>query len=431
MKSHWIKTFLQIVITGMLVGMPLLSNAQAFGFFRDRMYMPQGSRAVGLGGAYTAVANDATAIFWNPGALGQLNGTSMSFTGIGQSRIAELEMNPGSQFSALIKNNSQFHGGLNQGAIAIPIFIENANIQIVPAISYHQQDNYQGFREEWIMEYYEGSEWLDYNMDFNFRGGMHSISAGLGLQVGDHVGLGVVYNSFIGTRREHLDLEMTGNTISNETAREYLNARLRGGGYTFGLKITSSDFRKNRFHPNDDYKDGFDFGLTIDLPHQHRMDIWDEDIPNDTTYRIMSQPMRLRTGIAIRADNILWSTDFSYTNFDKARTSEPNANDSWRTVPEGINLMSISTGLEISNVLRFGFMARNYQFLDADKKQPWTTSISMGLSIGENDTFIWDITGSMEFFNWEDLNVGPFGDSFTYKGTMFTLMTSFRILIPN
>jgi len=32
-----------------------------------------GARAVGMGEAFTAVADDATAISWNPGGLGQLN----------------------------------------------------------------------------------------------------------------------------------------------------------------------------------------------------------------------------------------------------------------------------------------------------------------------------------------------------------------------
>ena len=39
-----------------------------------------GSRAVGLGEAYTAVANDASATYWNPAGLLNLNGTELIFT---------------------------------------------------------------------------------------------------------------------------------------------------------------------------------------------------------------------------------------------------------------------------------------------------------------------------------------------------------------
>lgn len=38
-----------------------------------------GARALGLGGAYVAVANDATAMFWNPGALPRLEGNEATF----------------------------------------------------------------------------------------------------------------------------------------------------------------------------------------------------------------------------------------------------------------------------------------------------------------------------------------------------------------
>ena len=34
------------------------------------LHMNVGSRAVGMGGAFTSIANDATAMYWNPAGLG-------------------------------------------------------------------------------------------------------------------------------------------------------------------------------------------------------------------------------------------------------------------------------------------------------------------------------------------------------------------------
>ena len=34
------------------------------------LHMNVGSRAVGMGGAFTSIANDASAMYWNPAGLG-------------------------------------------------------------------------------------------------------------------------------------------------------------------------------------------------------------------------------------------------------------------------------------------------------------------------------------------------------------------------
>ena len=39
-----------------------------------------GARAMGMGGSFTAIANDVSTIYWNPAGIANLNGTSISFT---------------------------------------------------------------------------------------------------------------------------------------------------------------------------------------------------------------------------------------------------------------------------------------------------------------------------------------------------------------
>ena len=51
-----------------------------------------GARALGMGGAFIAVADDATAASWNPGALMQLDKPEVSIVGAGFIRDEDLDL---------------------------------------------------------------------------------------------------------------------------------------------------------------------------------------------------------------------------------------------------------------------------------------------------------------------------------------------------
>lgn len=55
--------------------------------------IPVGARALGMGGAFVALANDASAMYWNPGGLAQLTGTEALFTHANW--VADLKFNYG------------------------------------------------------------------------------------------------------------------------------------------------------------------------------------------------------------------------------------------------------------------------------------------------------------------------------------------------
>lgn len=70
MTSNFKKSF---VLSAVLVAMMIPSLASAAGF----EYGPQGTHAVGRGGAFTVGADDATAIYWNPSRLALFDGTQI------------------------------------------------------------------------------------------------------------------------------------------------------------------------------------------------------------------------------------------------------------------------------------------------------------------------------------------------------------------
>ena len=75
-----------IVIAVALVTVPE-ANAQGDGGGRSVFATGAGNRALGLGGAYGAIADDASAVLWNPAGLGlvdrrQLQATTVSYFGL-------------------------------------------------------------------------------------------------------------------------------------------------------------------------------------------------------------------------------------------------------------------------------------------------------------------------------------------------------------
>lgn len=63
------------VLAALLPGRALAVGENGFAFLK----LGVGARAMGMGGAYVAEANDPTAVYWNPAGLGGLQSTQISF----------------------------------------------------------------------------------------------------------------------------------------------------------------------------------------------------------------------------------------------------------------------------------------------------------------------------------------------------------------
>ena len=71
------KKFAFILIFVFAFGLSSFSSAQEGIFFLGEE-LGVGSRAMGMGGAYVGIADDYSALYWNPAGLGFLEGTELA-----------------------------------------------------------------------------------------------------------------------------------------------------------------------------------------------------------------------------------------------------------------------------------------------------------------------------------------------------------------
>ncbi len=139
-----------------------------------------GARAEGLGGAFIGLADDATAISWNPSGLGQLERTELSLVGRWIQEEFKWE-NPVSP-----QNNStttQSHFTYNFASIAFPLHA--GKINIVPAVAFQKQLDRYG-RED------------DPTSSYESNGGANTITPGIGLKLHPMFYAGGAVNIWLG-----------------------------------------------------------------------------------------------------------------------------------------------------------------------------------------------------------------------------------------
>ncbi len=96
MGNCWAKSVIRIVLLGVslfflttLSSFPLCANVPLETISGSDLIVGTGARAISMGGAFTAIANDGTAIFWNP--AGVANSTENMITVIGDSSRPSLD----------------------------------------------------------------------------------------------------------------------------------------------------------------------------------------------------------------------------------------------------------------------------------------------------------------------------------------------------
>jgi hypothetical protein len=285
-----------------------------------------GARAEGLGGAFIGVADDATAISWNPSGLGQLERTELSLVGrwIQEEYKWENPLDP--------KNNStrtQSHLTYNFASIAFPLHA--GKINIVPAVAFQKQlDNYA--RED------------DATSSYESNGGANTITPGIGLKLHPMFYVGGAVNIWLGSSDN--------STVTNKStnAGNSNEATYSGLNFTAGFLVDFEGMKKPI---------PIKLGATVKTPFELKVDGTYERKPAGTTttkgvfVNTVEMPLMYGFGASGRiGENLTIAVDFESRLYgDKKIFFETDGNNPSAAYRDTANLSDSKSDL---NQVRLG-----------------------------------------------------------------------------
>ncbi|MBI4727008.1 hypothetical protein HY768_07265 [candidate division TA06 bacterium] len=192
-----------------LVALPAMAQSE----YMDYNIMGAGARAHGMGGAFIGLADDATAVSWNPAGIAQLDKMEASAVGLFNIKgyIYKYQDSDGPYDTTFTEK----HIAPNFFSLALPMKVGGRNL--VLAAAYQRQidmgtsSSGQFDRESFIFDYYPSSSLyaLGYlyspsKYEDKVKGGVDAITPAVALQLNPNIYIGVAANIFVnGTTDEY------------------------------------------------------------------------------------------------------------------------------------------------------------------------------------------------------------------------------------
>ncbi len=209
-----------------LIALVLIFTNFAYGqnFFN---ILGSGARARGMGGAFIGIADDATAVSWNPAGLTKLEKPEASVVGIYESYIYSNDLK-----GVETDPYNYSHFGLNFLSAALPLSIGTKNV--VGALAFQQMVSFY--------EKYETDNWLE-----ETTGGLYAITPAIGFQLTPNISIGAAFNIYTG-KQNYIQEDKTGFLNKSENENKYSGSSLNIGGL----------FDFNKFRVGVVYKSAYD-----------------------------------------------------------------------------------------------------------------------------------------------------------------------------
>lgn len=311
-----IKTaFLSLIISSFLYSqtadeaISLLENEHGFGL-----------KATAMGGAFVSVADDISALYWNPAGLAQIDDTGISAT------IMHNSHNHKTQLYNTLTDESRGYTGLQNFGLVFPFPVARGSFVI--AMGYHQVNNQDNFT---YMSGLHPSDKIEESFDIENTGGLDQWSFGAAIDLSRNFSAGVSVN-FIGGSRDY-NYTYTDSDV-NDLFTYY--KQIRKDNVTFdysGLNVEAGGL----FH----LTDFLNLGATITFPYSITVnenwavredDLYDSVADSFYTesgefeYKI-DVPFKFALGLSYQAHNLTLSSSLTYQDWAQTKYDAPNSDD--------------------------------------------------------------------------------------------------------
>lgn len=349
-----------------------------------------GARALGMGGAFVAVADDATAASWNPGGLTQLERPEVSL--VVSHKWFEEDFSSESHPELGGNFNVDF-SDINYFSFAYPIQHTIAGRNLVFSLNYQTKFD---FDRKIKVEYrkYSASPFgifdTEQHVNYEQKGQLAALSPAFGFELLNNLSVGVVWNIW------DSNIVPGNGWETNQTnhARGLINNSLFAGSYSYStLKSEYEDFRANNFTLGTLYKPNqrWSIGLTYNTKFKASVNLREtgrnfrqggfsgyglHERPLDYIF-----PSALALGVAYRFpnDKLTLSMDVTRRDWGQFEIRDPR-NTNWRQRHKnGVTGLQYSLSPDVDPVytVRVGM---EYVFVNPKKpKQDYLPSIRAGL----------------------------------------------------
>lgn len=343
MKSKNIFFVSILVITIMLMAQTSFAQLAPTSINFVPLPIGSGARALGQGGAFIAVADDATAASWNPGGLTQLERPEFSIVGSFLSTQDDFDpSNSDPSRRAAFNNQTVSREDLNFASIVYPFKILGKNF--VASLNYQQIYDFhseQEYKQKLNLSTSEKQFLQRKEEDFESQGGIGALTPAIAMQVLPKLSLGVAINVY------------TDEFFGNFAWRQTTNTRV----HTFKKDINGVNKSTEFVTLNETFKNAqavnatigllwnvwekedksLTFGVVYDTPYTLNIDRVSEgsSVIHERRHFEIDTPMSFGAGLHFRCNDALcFSTDVTWTDWSSFIQKDEDGN---KFRPLGVN----------------------------------------------------------------------------------------------
>ena len=368
-----------------------------------------GARAEGFGGAFIGIADDATAIVWNPAGLGQLERAEVSAVGRYIVETSEFKsMLPSDSYT---ESNEQSHFNFNFASLAVPFSAGRNNI--VLAVAYQSQ-----------LDFYTKMTDID-KTQMEGTGAASTVTPGIAMRFGSIFSVGAAANIWMGSF-DYSEKYTSGETWESKPEFSGLNFGV-GALLDFGGLATPVPLK---------------LGVAVKTPFTLEADVDYKSNGNSGNYTAeVEMPLMLGFGASYQIGQVFTlAADYEMRQYeDKELTrTESGSSSSGPLSDSNENLDQFRVGAEYLIVMKGGVIPiragfrtvptvlANYQWnRDSSNYYPSDQVTGIGYSVGTgfiSSSFALDFAYSREEYDeqeWTDAGVQDFSNN--YRADRFSL----------